>query len=147
MCGLLIRAERKAELGEALGRIKAVLNVSPDATLHFRDLDLQQQIRVIEEISKLEIGLVAVVSNKRNMKKYRNRRVEAKSFEIIRNRIKPKKINWLYNHMFRYLLERASAECERRSHRYFGEIRPIKIVFAHRSNFQYSQTQSYLHWM
>jgi hypothetical protein len=112
--------------------------------IHFRDLDEDQKLEVISSLSKLKLGLVAIVSNKRNMRRYRNLRCEAKNLEFARGRNRPRKYNWFYNGLFRYLLERASAECKRWTHRAYGEVRSIKIILSNRKDISNAQTGAYL---
>lgn len=146
MCGVLIRAHRQEEMARFVNSTKAKVGIAEASELHFRDLNAEQQKTVVAELGKFEAGLIAVVSNKRNMQQYRNRRIESKEFEIVRGgRKQPQQYNWFYNHTFRYLLERASAECARWSKQLYGSNLPIRIVFSHRKAFRYSQTQAYLH--
>lgn len=144
LSGVIIRSERREELAASVARIKDAIGHPAERELHFRDLDSRQQADVVALISELEVGLVSIVSNKRNMRGYRNRRVEAKNFEIVRGRIKPQKYNYFYNNLFRYMLERVSEECDRRSRLYYREPRRIRAVFSHREGFRYSQTKAYL---
>jgi uncharacterized protein DUF3800 len=92
----------------------------------------------------MKLGLAAIVSNKRNMRGYRNLRCEAKNLEFHHGRYRPRRYNWFYNGLFRYLLERASTECRRWTFRAYGEIRSIQIVFSRRKEFSYPQTRAYL---
>lgn len=144
MCGVLVRATRHAELVQSFNKIKTNIGMHASDQIHFRDLDDANKLAVISGLSRLKFGLVAIVSNKRNMAKYRNLRCEAKNFEIARGRSRPQRYNWFYNGLFRYLLERASTECRRWTHKAFGEVRPIKIIFSRRKEFSYAQTKAYL---
>lgn len=145
LCGVLIQVQRYKDLISFLGSLRRMLGLQPDAVIHFRDLKPEQQDIVVREIARFKAGLIAIVSNKRNMRGYRNTRCEAKHFEIVRGRQRPTKHNWFYNNMFRYLAERASQECARWTHRIYGEPRPIRIVFSYRKGFSYSQTRAYLY--
>jgi hypothetical protein len=146
MCGILIRAHRHNEMAAFLNSTKAKIGMAHDCELHFRDLGFEEQKVVISELAKFQFGTIAVVSNKRNMRRYRNVRIEQKEFEIVRGgRRRAKQYNWFYNHTFRYLLERASFECARWGQKVYGSQLPIRIVFSQRKGFRYSQTQAYLH--
>lgn len=146
MAGVLIRYQRRAELIDHINAIKQSVGLQPSQELHFRDLAADQQLPTIKQLAKFQAGLVAVVSNKRNMREYRNLRVEAKILEQTkRGKIRPQKYNYFYNHTFRYLMERVSAECALRSPSYYGKHMPIEVIFSHRRDFQYSQTQAYMH--
>jgi hypothetical protein len=146
LSGVLVRSHRRAELAAAVQAAKLKVGIEPHRELHFRYLSQEAQILVIDELAKFTVGLVAVVSNKRNMRGYRNRRVEAKHYEVKKGgRVKPQNYNWFYNHTFRYLLESASAECAKWTNQAYGGSRSIKIVFSQRKDFRYSQTSAYLH--
>jgi hypothetical protein len=144
MCGVLVRTTKYAELAQSFSIIKSTIGIAPSDQIHFRDLDEAQKSIVISSLAQLKFGLIAIVSNKRNMLKYRNLRCEAKYFEVARGHIRPLRYNWFYNGLFRYLLERASAECKKWTYAAFGEIRPIKVVFSRRKELSYSQTKAYL---
>jgi len=145
LAGVLIRTARYAELVQSFNVIKHRLGLAPTDTVHFRDLTSEQKTLVVSEISKLKIGLVAIVSNKRNMLRYRNTRCEAKVSEIVRGHLQPKKYNWFYNNLFKYMLERASEECAKWTHLAYSETRFIKVIFSHRKEFSYPQTKAYLY--
>lgn len=146
LCGVLIRTHRRALILSKFNDIKQQVGLSPSQMLHFRNLSKDHQHVVISEIAKLRLGLVAVVSNKRNVREYRNRRVEAKNMEVVRGgRLRPQNYNWFYNNTFRYMLESASAECAHGTNRAFGTNRPIMVTFSERKGFRYSQTKAYLH--
>lgn len=145
MAGVLVRTTKYAELVQSFNCIKLKMGIAPKDPIHFRDLDETQKSIAISSIANLKFGLVAIVSNKRNMLKYRNLRCEAKSFEVARGRIRPLRYNWFYNGLFRYLLERASAECRKWTFPAFGEVRPMKVIFSRRKELSYSQTKAYLY--
>jgi Protein of unknown function (DUF3800) len=145
LCGILIRTDRYKELLSFVSGLKQRLALSPHTVLHFSDLSKEQQDLVVQELKKFRMGVIAIVSNKRNMRRYRNERCEARHFEIVNGRKRPTKHNWFYNGLFRYMLERASAECARWTIQAYGESRKIKIMFAQRKGFSYSQTQAYLY--
>jgi hypothetical protein len=144
LCGVLVRASRYQELAQSFNAIKPKIGMTPTDQLHFRDLDEDQKQLVISSLSELKFGLVAIVSNKRNMRRYRNPRCEAKNLEFSRGRYRTRKYNWFYNGLFRYLLERASAECKRWTHRAYGEVRSVRIVFSNRKDISSAQTGAYL---
>lgn len=144
MCGVLVRTTKYAELAQSFNSIKLKVGIAPTDQIHFRDLNQAQKSTVISSLANLKFGLVAIVSNKRNMLRYRNLRCEAKNFEVARGRIRPLRYNWFYNGLFRYLLERASAECKKWTYPAFGEVRPIQVIFSRRKELSYSQTKAYL---
>ena len=144
MCGILVRTTKYAELVQSFNTIKSKIGLTSSDQIHFRDLDEAQKSVVVSSLANLKFGLIAIVSNKQNMLRYRNLRCEAKNFEVARGRIRPLRYNWFYNNLFRYLLERASAECKRWTLPAFGEVRPVKIIFFRRKELSYPQTKAYL---
>jgi hypothetical protein len=148
LAGVLIRSSRVNGLNEHVNLMRSAALVSSGEEIHFRDLASDAQLAVIRTASEFKAGLICVVSNKRNMRGYRNRRVEAGILETKRNgRLAPQKYNWFYNHTVRYLLETASIECARWS----GPVRStrpkIDIVFSLRKEFSYTQMISYLEYL
>jgi hypothetical protein len=140
-CGFLLFIDE--ELIRSFNTAKHAIGLTSDEELHFRDLDNDQKYTVLNALSHMRFGLVAIVSNKRNMLQYRNLRCEAKNMEFVRGKYRPRRYNWFYNNLTRYLLERASAECRRWTQRAFSEIRSIEITFSLRKEFSYSQTRAY----
>lgn len=145
LCGVLVRTSKYLELAQSFNRSKVRLGIGASDQVHFRDLDDAQKLSIISSLATLKLGLVAIVSNKQNMQGYRNLRCEAKNLEVIRGRVRPRRYNWFYNGLFRYLLERASCECKRWTYPAYGEIRSIKIVFSRRKEISYPQTKAYLY--
>lgn len=145
MCGILIRSHRHHELIAHLNAAKALVGLSPRQELHFRDLDPNQQAAVITHLTTFSHGIVAVVSNKRNMRAYRNRRVERRFFEVDkRGNVRAQNNSWFYNNILRYLLERASAECERWTQKAYGGRRTLRLIMSRRKGFSYPQLRAYL---
>lgn len=145
IAGVIIRSENYQKIKDAVQRIKQNFGLRDVEQLHFRDLDPNQQLLTIRELSKLKFGIVAVVSNKRNMRKYRNKRIEKKVFEVDgHGRIRPQNYSWFYNHMLRYLFERASKSCRRASLKIYNERRPTKVILSERKSFSISQCRAYL---
>lgn len=144
LCGVLVRASKYQELVQSFNQIKQKVGLDPSDQIHFRDLSEDQKLVVVSSLADLQFGLVAIVSNKRNMQRYRNFRCETNNLEFIRGRYRPRKYNWFYNGLFRYLLERASAECKRWTYRAYGEVRSVKIIFSNRKDISNAQTGAYL---
>lgn len=145
LCGVLVRTTKYLELVQSFNRSKVRLGIDASDQVHFRDLNDAQKLSITSSLATLKLGLVAIVSNKQNMQGYRNLRCEAKNLEVIRGRVRPRRYNWFYNGLFRYLLERASSECKRWTYPAYGEIRSIKIVFSRRKEISYPQTRAYLY--
>ncbi|MGJ4955097.1 DUF3800 domain-containing protein [Bradyrhizobium sp. HKCCYLRH2015] len=144
LCGVLVRTEKYRELIESFNKAKQAIGLTASDEVHFRDLDENQKLVLLRSLSQAKFGLVAIVSNKRNMRGYRNLRCEAKNLEFLRGRYRPSRYNWFYNNLTRYLLERASAECRRWTIPAYREVRCMEITFSLRKEFSYSQTRAYL---
>lgn len=144
LCGVLVRNVKYRELTQAFNKAKHAIGLRSSDEVHFRDLDDDQKLVLLRSLSQAKFGLVAIVSNKRNMRGYRNLRCEAKNLEFVRGKYQPRRYNWFYNNLTRYLLERASAECRRWTITAYGEVRCIETTFSLRKEFSYSQTRAYL---
>jgi hypothetical protein len=145
IAGVLIRTSRIPELNSLMESIKLEVGMALDDEIHFRDLKSDQKAIVLTRISEFKIGLIAVASNKRNMRGYRNLRVERKNSQLHRSgKLIPERYNWFYNHLFRYLMETASSECFRWAAGRIGISPKIDVVFSYRKDFRYSQTSAYL---
>ena len=94
---------------------------SPD--LHFRNLVEHKKKPVCDALAAAELRMFVVVSNKKNMRKYRNPQAEAVSLH-------PN--NWFYNYCIRILLERLSEWCATRSIKETEEPKHVKLVFSRR---------------
>ncbi|MGL4635044.1 MAG: DUF3800 domain-containing protein [Beijerinckiaceae bacterium] len=94
MAGVIIRASRYNELKNFMKEIRVEFKIENNTPIHFRDLDDTQIEFLVKKIKEFKFLIVAVVSNKRNMKGYRNRRIEKIEYEIKRNKITPKNSSW-----------------------------------------------------
>ena len=81
LSGVLIRTHRHSELAKFVLKLKSSLGLEDRDEIHFRDLDAIQQRKAISDIGRFKAGLICIVSNKRNMHRYRNRRVEKKNLK------------------------------------------------------------------
>lgn len=145
MCGVLVSGTRLQEANAQLLLIKNKIGMSPNDVLHFRDLRSDHKIAALEIIAASRMRLFAIVSNKRNMRKYRNARCEGTYYEIVNGRRRPKRYNWFYNHTFRYLMERVSSECIQYTTPNDSKPKKINVIFSLRQSHSYSQTRAYMH--
>lgn len=145
LAGVLVRSHRRGELLDCLRRMKERAGLEPHRMLHFRDLDADAQAAVVSELASFRVGLVAVASNKQNMRSYRNPRIESKNTEEVRGRTRPQKYNYFYNGLLRYVLETVSAEAHRRNMQLNTPRLGVYTTVSYRRGFRISQTQSYLH--
>jgi hypothetical protein len=148
LAGVLVQSARVLDLNDHVAKMQSAANLAKGSEIHFRDLAADEQLAVVRSASEFKAGLLCVTSNKRNMRRYRNKRVEASVLETKRNgKIAPQKYNWFYNHTVRYLLEAASKECARWSPRIRSRRPKIDIVFSLRKEFSYSQMSAYLEYL
>ncbi len=144
MAGVIFSQQRQKEIDEFVDTIKSKIGIELNRSLHFRDLNDHQKNIVIEEIAKFKIGIVCVVSNKRNMRNYRNRRIEDRISMAHNGRTVTPRYNWFYNSIFRYLIESASIKCAEIGSKFKYSNYRIKVIFSYRRGFSYSQTRNYL---
>jgi hypothetical protein len=104
--------------------------------LHYRDLKDWQKPIACREAAKLPVNLFAMLSNKKNMRQYRNERAAAKGLPWVNKQI-------FYNFCTRLLLERVTHCVLRHSMRTYGEPRHVKIVFSRRDGHSYGHTFAY----
>lgn len=145
LAGFLIRSHRYNEIARLIIDLKSRIGIPSYKPIHFRDLTDAQKDIVVKYISNIKIGIIAIVSNKLNMRGYRNKFCEAKYYYVKKDRIVPAKNNYFYNNLLRYMLETASHLCSHHSVKAYGNIKRIKIVMSHRKGYSYSQTKAYLH--
>ncbi|CAH1661479.1 conserved hypothetical protein [Hyphomicrobiales bacterium] len=145
MAGVLYSAHRNQEIVSFVSSLKKKIGINFHDTIHFRDLDDNYKNIILSDIANFKIGIVCVVSNKRNMRGYRNRRVEERSSMYRNGRKFVPKINWFYNNILRYLIESATEECSRLNNiHYSGKDRKLKTIIEYRKGFSYTQTRNYL---
>lgn len=136
LSAVVIRADREHEIVRAVRAIISSLNQNQLRYLHFRTLAPNKKVEVCKAVAALPIRCFTVISNKKNMRGYRNQRAE-----------KVPARNWFYCWMTRLLLERVTDFCDRRSQFYFGEQRTVRLEFARRGGMSYEQLRAYMVWL
>ena len=129
----LVRRANEKEVPKWVGNILADIEVRQRPDLHFRLLSPTRQVRVCALMANLPAIYFAVTSNKRNMRRYRNERVEAKVLSA----------QWFYNWCIRILMERVTDLVLRDSVKRFGSPRIVKFIFSDTGGHSYSQTKAY----
>lgn len=130
----VIKAENELEPIEYIKRVTGLIGTRQRPDIHYKNLKGWQRSLACSELAKEKVRLFAVVSNKRNMQRYRNPRAEAKNLHAN---------NWFYNYCIRILLERVSDWVERRSIRDYREARKVKLVFSRRGGHSYRHVETY----
>lgn len=104
--------------------------------VHFAKLNPLRKLRACQHVASLPVRCFAVISNKQNMRGWKNPFAE---------RIRSD--NWFYCWMTRLLLERVTHWVRDRSLSEFGEARKVKLVYSERGGLSYHQMNAYYSWM
>jgi len=131
--GVLVKAERSLETVNWVRTFKKGIKGSQRPDLHFYTLSDDKRLEACEFLAGKPVRCFAVISNKRNMRGYRNFRAERWDGR-----------NPMYNWLLRVLLEKASYYCANRSMRDYGEMRSMRIELGARANVSVVRIQDYL---
>nr|WP_280140593.1 DUF3800 domain-containing protein [Hyphomicrobium facile] len=147
---VVVAAHREPDLPHWVNRINQQRRHWRGQPLHFTDLDERAKLRATRFIGKLPLRCFTLISHKGNMINYRNVRAERAadlrvySDDATSFTIEPRRKLW-YSHMvLKALLERATEWCLARSHRDYGEPRPVAITIAQRGGFYLDRFKTYL---
>src|SRR5690606_15797825 len=119
LSGVLLHERNSLRPVEWVRDFKRGIKGATRPDLHFADITDPQKLRACEFVASKHLRCFAVVSNKRNMRGYRNLRAERHDTR-----------NPFYNWMLRLLLERATDFCATRSMRDYGEMRSMRLELA-----------------
>lgn len=134
LAGVLLHAKNELKPVEWVREFKQQsIKGAQREDLHFMTLTDPQRISVCEFLATKHVRFFAVISNKRNMRGYRNPRAERHDTR-----------NPLYPWMSRLLLERASNYCSARTIRDYGEKRAMRIELASRGGLSLARMKVYL---
>lgn len=129
----LIRREREHGPNIWVRKILKDIGIHQRPDLHFRNLSPTRRRRVCKLVSSLPMVGFALVSNKKNMRQYENRRAANKQVGQ----------QWFYNWCCRLALERVTDFVYRDSMARFGEPKFVKIEYSERGGHNYSQSSAY----
>lgn len=132
---VVIRAAREVEPVAFIKRIKDQIKSNQRPDLHYRHLSERNKSLVCGELAKENVRAFVLVSNKKNMRNYRNEEAEALAVH---------KFGWFYNYCIRLLLERVTDWCRHKSMIEHGEPRPLRLVFSRRGGHSYRHVQTYI---
>ncbi len=138
LSALVVRAEAQRETVWVRDILKDI-KFDQRSSLHFQPMDDWRRTLVCSSIAKLPVRCFVAMSNKQNMRGYRNEKVEKAAPLAGRT--------WFYWWMTRLLLERVTDYCEYRSLRDYGEPRTVRFEFARRRGLTYPHFQAYLYWL
>jgi len=131
---VVLKVENERLPVELIKRLKDELRSSQRPDLHFRHLSEPKKLHVCTALANERLRAFVLVSNKKNMRHYRNANAEALSLH-------PN--NWFYNYCIRILLERVSEWCELYSKKHEGAPRHVKLIFSKRGGHSYRHVQTY----
>ena len=136
LSAVVVRVDRELEVLQWVRDTITALEQHQRKDLHFRDLSSEKKKFVCSAIAEKPLRCFAVLSNKKNMRQYRNQRAE-----------KVPARNWFYCWMTRLLLERVTQYCGRRSLSEHGSARSVRLEFSQRGGMSYSQFRAYMTWL
>ena len=131
LSAVVVRSSREPEVGRWQRDMLARFNHSQRGDIHYRKLIPAKKRIACEIIAEQPVRLFAVMSNKKNIKGYRNPRTH------------PEK-NYLYWWLTRLLLERVTRFCADASKVLYGRPLPIKLIFSLRNSMSYDRLFAYL---
>jgi hypothetical protein len=131
LSAVMVRSSNEKAVGRWQREILARFNHSQRHDIHYRKLAPIKKRIACEVLAAQPLRLFVVMSNKKNIKGYRNPRTH------------PEK-NYLYWWLTRLLLERVTRFCAEASHVIYQEPRPIKMIFSLRGGMSYDRLIAYL---
>lgn len=136
LSAVVVRADREPEIPRWVEEIATRIRHRQQNQIHFKSLNDATRTMACRQLANRPVRLFAIASNKKNMKGYRNPFAEKIPSQC-----------WFYCWLTRLLLERVTHFVKNRSTLDFGEIKKLKIVFAKRGGFSYSQLGAYFEWL
>jgi hypothetical protein len=134
LAGVLLKVDNHLGPVEWVREFKRGIRGAQRPDLHFYSLSDVKRLEACEFITTKPVRCFAVISNKRNMRGYRNMRAERWDTR-----------NPMYNWMLRILLEKASHYCAWRSIRDYREMRCMRVEIAARGGVSLARIRVYLY--
>lgn len=134
LAGVLVKVENHLKPVEWVREFRRGITGAQRPDLHFYSLSNHKRLEACQFIATKPVRCFAVISNKRNMRGYRNPRAERWDTR-----------NPMYNWMLRILLEKASRYCAWRSMRDYGEMRAMRVEIAARGGVSLARIRVYLY--
>lgn len=131
LSAVVVRSSNENAVGHWQQEILARFNHTQSRDIHYRKLLPIKRRIACDIIGARPLRIFAVMSNKKNIKGYRNPRTH------------PEK-NYLYWWLTRLLLERVTRFCADASRKLYGGPQPIKMVFSLRGGMSYDRLIAYL---
>ncbi|TKT71286.1 DUF3800 domain-containing protein [Afipia massiliensis] len=131
---VLVRQERERDTVSWVQEIRQLINATQRPDLHFRGLNAARKALLCDHLAKLPLRCFALLSNKKNMLRHQNERVQA---------ARPFNQEWFYNWCIRLLLERVTDFVEADALKTYGSAKHLQVVFSERGGMRYGQTAAY----
>jgi Protein of unknown function (DUF3800) len=129
---IVVRATHEANLSHWAQAIMTKADARSKSELHYRKLSTDGKRTAVSEIARLPLRAFVVLSNKKNMRGYRNERAERVHSQ-----------QWFYNYCVRLLLERVTDFCHQHARSEQSKDRLIKLIYSERKIHSYSQTNAH----
>ena len=131
---VVVRKDNEAILPQWLEEIRYAAKNNQSADLHFRTLSHGQKITVCGKIAGLDLRGFVMVSNKQNMRNYKNKSAEMKT----------KHRHWFYWWPTRLIMERVTAFCAHRNAQEGTPEKKLQIEFSKRNDLRDSHFTDYM---
>jgi hypothetical protein len=130
----VIRQSIEPQIVDGLRQLRLAAKNTQSPALHFRTLNDRQKKIICAGLAKMDVRLFVVISNKQNMRYYKNRFAASVSSTGA----------WFYWWMCRLLFERVSEFCEHRNDLAKTPGAKIRFEFSRRTDLDYSEFTGYL---
>lgn len=129
---VVVSADRDADVPDWVRDMREATRSRQRRDLHYRNLSAQNKSRVCRMLATKEVRLFVVASHKANFRVHHNLKLGTPDSQIF------------YNFCLRWLLERVTGWCGRRSLLACGEVEPIKLIFSSKGDHNYPALFKYL---
>lgn len=134
LSAVVIRSAAESAVIEKLHELRQVAKNIQSTYLHFRTLHDRQKATICNGVAELDLRLFIVISNKQNLRRYRNDRAS----KVSNTRA------WFYWWMWRLLLERVTEFCEQRNKLAGTPGYKVRIELSRRKDLKYAELTDYL---
>jgi hypothetical protein len=141
LAGVLVRASNEHLIGNWDQALRVAGGRQPEHQIHFRKLWDHQQLSVCESISELPVRAFIVASNKKNMRHYRNDFAQTTRERLMTH---SRSYSWMYQWLFRLLMERMSDYAVRRASSERRSLCTMKVDISRCSHAHYPDLIKYL---
>lgn len=133
MGAAVVRKESEANTAQWLQSIRYAAKSNQSMDLHFRTLNDGQKKIICQSVAGLRIRLFVVISNKKNMRRYKNQ----KAGNISKHR------HWFYWWMARLMLERITDFCAAQNVRDNTPGKKLQVEFSRRKDMKENEFTDY----